>query len=110
MKYLLFDLFIFSTLKTPGPGSYKVICPNTYRTKQPKYSLKGRKFMPEDGAIRPGPGIYSPEKVNNTYSDLKDSPAKEVGNIINKRLYVIVRNAASHIKEENIAAPHVIDI
>lgn len=59
------DFTYFPPFKTPGPGTYKVVCPNTYRTKQPKYSLKGRKFLPGDRTMKPGPGIYSPEKVSN---------------------------------------------
>ena len=58
---------LFLTSKTPGPGTYEVTTPDTYRTKQPKYSLKGRKFMPGDGTIRPGPGIYYPEKVRHNF-------------------------------------------
>ena len=58
---------LFLTSKTPGPGTYNVISPDKYRTKQPKYSLKGRKFMPGDGTIRPGPGIYYPEKVRHNF-------------------------------------------
>ncbi len=48
--------------KTPGPGQYHAIEPNTILPKGPVYSLKGRSFMPGD-LWAPGPGAHKPEAV-----------------------------------------------
>ncbi|XP_057313914.1 outer dense fiber protein 3-like [Hydractinia symbiolongicarpus] len=49
--------------KTPGPGTYKVCDPNTYLSRGPAYSIKGRHDIIQDKVIVPGPGAYRPEKV-----------------------------------------------
>ncbi|XP_078076950.1 ciliary microtubule associated protein 1A-like [Mustelus asterias] len=49
--------------KTPGPGAYKVINPNTYKYKPPQYSIIGRNQLPGDATRKPGPGSHNPEKV-----------------------------------------------
>lgn len=49
--------------KTPGPGSYPVTIPETYKTKAPQYSITSRNLMPGDTTQKPGPGAYSPETV-----------------------------------------------
>ncbi|XP_077120425.1 ciliary microtubule associated protein 1B [Ranitomeya variabilis] len=49
--------------KTPGPGTYRVIDPITYKYKPPQYSMTARNSLPGDTTQKPGPGAYSPEKV-----------------------------------------------
>lgn len=49
--------------KTPGPGRYNAITPDTYIRRNPAYSMLGRSYLPGDSTIKPGPGAYSPEKV-----------------------------------------------
>ncbi|KAK2169521.1 hypothetical protein LSH36_9g12036 [Paralvinella palmiformis] len=49
--------------KTPGPGAYRTVSPDHYRSRQPQYSLTGRNTMPGDSTQKPGPGAHSPEKV-----------------------------------------------
>jgi len=49
--------------KTPGPGTYTVTDPSTYKNKAPLYTLRPRTEMPGDGTLKPGPGAHSPEKV-----------------------------------------------
>lgn len=49
--------------KTPGPGKYSVTLPDTYRHKQPHYSMLGRTKVPGDSTNKPGPGSHSPERV-----------------------------------------------
>ena len=51
-------------IKTPGPGTYKVTEPSTYKNKQPQYSMIARNELPSDGTRKPGPGAYRPEHVN----------------------------------------------
>ncbi|CAH3196543.1 unnamed protein product [Porites evermanni] len=50
--------------KTPGAGTYKVVDPNVYKNRKPIYSMNARNFAPGDNTRKPGPGAYSPEKVN----------------------------------------------
>ncbi|EDO39533.1 predicted protein [Nematostella vectensis] len=49
--------------KAPGPGKYNTTIPNTYKNRQPQYSMLGRSYMPGDSTKKPGPGAHSPEKV-----------------------------------------------
>ncbi|XP_073475349.1 ciliary microtubule associated protein 1A-like [Aquarana catesbeiana] len=49
--------------KTPGPGTYRVVEPSTYKYKPPQYSMTARNSLPGDTTQKPGPGAYSPEKV-----------------------------------------------
>ncbi|ELU06431.1 hypothetical protein CAPTEDRAFT_182924 [Capitella teleta] len=62
--------------KTPGPGTYKVTQPNSYRNCQPAYSMTSRNMMPGDTTKKPGPGAHSPEKVN---IHLKEAPKASFG-------------------------------
>ncbi|CAJ0956488.1 unnamed protein product [Ranitomeya imitator] len=48
--------------KTPGPGTYRVVDPITYKYKPPHYSMTARNSLPGDTTQKPGPGAYSPEK------------------------------------------------
>ncbi|XP_031561561.1 outer dense fiber protein 3-like [Actinia tenebrosa] len=57
--------------RTPGPGTYKVCNPNTFKSRKPIYSINGRNYAPGDSTLKPGPGAYSPEKV---YVDKKSAP------------------------------------
>lgn len=50
--------------QTPGPGTYKIVEPSTYKYKPPKYSMIGRNNMPGDLSRKPGPGTYQPEQVS----------------------------------------------
>ncbi|XP_074651486.1 ciliary microtubule associated protein 1A-like [Tubulanus polymorphus] len=50
--------------KTPGPGRYNSIEPNTMKSRAPVYSMLGRSFMPGDNTKKPGPGAYRPECVH----------------------------------------------
>ncbi|XP_063301558.1 ciliary microtubule associated protein 1B [Pelobates fuscus] len=52
--------------KTPGPGTYRVVDPITYKYKPPQYSMTGRNSMPGDTTQKPGPGAHSPERVLST--------------------------------------------
>ncbi|MCI4379025.1 hypothetical protein PGIGA_G00223180 [Pangasianodon gigas] len=54
--------------KTPGPGTYRVVDPNMYRSKSPQYSIIGRNSLPGDTTKKPGPGAHYPEKVTSTRS------------------------------------------
>ncbi|KAG7456161.1 hypothetical protein MATL_G00248880 [Megalops atlanticus] len=49
--------------KTPGPGTYKVVEPGTYKYRPPQYSMIGRNVMPGDLTQKPGPGTHFPENV-----------------------------------------------
>eukprot|EP00111_Clytia_hemisphaerica_P009304 TCONS_00027313-protein len=48
--------------KTPGPGTYKVNDPNSWKHRAPSYSISGRFMMPGDSTQKPGPAHYSPHK------------------------------------------------
>lgn len=48
--------------KTPGAGTYKVVDPNINKHRNPIYSMNGRSYPPGDSTLKPGPGVYSPEK------------------------------------------------
>jgi len=37
--------------------------PDTYRHRQPHYSMLGRNAVPGDSTNKPGPGTHSPERV-----------------------------------------------
>ncbi|XP_060778878.1 ciliary microtubule associated protein 1B-like [Neoarius graeffei] len=54
--------------KTPGPGTYKVVETNVYRSKPPQYSILGRNSLPGDKTKKPGPGAHYPERVIFTRS------------------------------------------
>lgn len=49
--------------RTPGPGNYGTIEPQTYKDKAPQYSMTSRNPMPGDTTQKPGPGAHSPENV-----------------------------------------------
>ncbi|XP_013384679.1 outer dense fiber protein 3 [Lingula anatina] len=49
--------------KTPGPGRYDALNPNTWRNKAPIYGLQSRHYMPGDTTVKPGPGAHRPERV-----------------------------------------------
>ena len=49
--------------KTPGPGRYNTLEPNTIKKKSPAYSMLGRSYMPGDSTQKPGPGQHHPEHV-----------------------------------------------
>ena len=51
--------------QTPGPGTYKVTDPSTYKKKMPQYSLTARNELPSDSTRKPGPGAHRPEQVLN---------------------------------------------
>ncbi|XP_060778877.1 ciliary microtubule associated protein 1B-like [Neoarius graeffei] len=54
--------------KTPGPGTYKVVDTNIYRSKSAQYSILGRNSLPGDKTKKPGPGAHYPEQVILTRS------------------------------------------
>jgi len=62
--------------KTPGPGTYKVTEPSTYKNKQPNYSITGRNEVPGDTTMKPGPGAHRPERV---YVTKKQAPQFSFG-------------------------------
>lgn len=62
--------------KTPGPGRYHTIEPNSVKNKAPQYSMLGRSYMPGDSTRKPGPGAYSPEKV---YVNKRKAPSFSLG-------------------------------
>lgn len=49
--------------KTPGPGTYPTTDPNSYKHRDPLFSLTSRHVPPGDATKKPGPGAHSPEKV-----------------------------------------------
>ncbi|CDQ89464.1 unnamed protein product [Oncorhynchus mykiss] len=51
--------------KTPGPGTYRVVDPCTYKHKPPHYSMTGRNSMPGDTTRKPGPGAHHPEQASH---------------------------------------------
>ena len=50
---------------TPAPGAYDSADTNQYKPKSPAYSLSTRYNVPSDTTMKPGPGAYTPEKVNS---------------------------------------------
>uniref|UniRef100_A0A672GQU9 Tripartite motif containing 35-30 n=1 Tax=Salarias fasciatus TaxID=181472 RepID=A0A672GQU9_SALFA len=52
--------------KTPGPATYKVVDPSSYKQKPPQFSMAGRHFAPEENIKKPGPGAHYPEQVTVT--------------------------------------------
>lgn len=82
--------------KTPGPGHYNAVAPNTYVKKAPAYSMLSRSYMPggeyvlflsrcidriqytviTDSTQKPGPGAHSPEKVT---CNKKSTPKYSLG-------------------------------
>ncbi|XP_046395444.1 outer dense fiber protein 3 isoform X1 [Ischnura elegans] len=49
---------------TPGPGTYNNSSPDQYKARRsPAYSISARYQLPSDHSQKPGPGVYSPEKV-----------------------------------------------
>jgi len=49
---------------TPAPGAYEIADTNQYKAKAPAFSLSTRYTVPSDTSAKPGPGAYTPEKVN----------------------------------------------
>lgn len=49
---------------TPGPGTYENANTDVIKPKPPAYSVSARYQIPCDDGNKPGPGAYSPEKVN----------------------------------------------
>uniref|UniRef100_A0A672GKJ0 Tripartite motif containing 35-30 n=1 Tax=Salarias fasciatus TaxID=181472 RepID=A0A672GKJ0_SALFA len=49
--------------KTPGPATYKVVDPSSYKQKPPQFSMAGRHFAPEENIKKPGPGAHYPEQI-----------------------------------------------
>uniref|UniRef100_A0A8C9AGP8 CIMAP1 family member D n=1 Tax=Prolemur simus TaxID=1328070 RepID=A0A8C9AGP8_PROSS len=47
----------------PGPGQYNSPDPDTYRQRQPAYTMLGRPRAPRPLQETPGPGTHSPEQV-----------------------------------------------
>ncbi|XP_058513911.1 outer dense fiber protein 3-like protein 2 isoform X1 [Ochotona princeps] len=47
----------------PGPGQYDSPDPNTYRQRQPAFTMLGRPRSPRPLEETPGPGTHSPELV-----------------------------------------------
>jgi len=62
--------------RTPGPGAYSSIDPNTYKNNAPNYSLRSRAPMPGDSTQKPGPGAHSPERV---YVNKREFPSYSFG-------------------------------
>ncbi|XP_076013872.1 outer dense fiber protein 3-like protein 2a [Genypterus blacodes] len=50
--------------KSPGPGRYNIIHPDTYLRRQPSFSMQSRTKRPNYSSAIPGPGAYSPEKFH----------------------------------------------
>lgn len=52
-------------VRNPGPGTYNNINPDNYNNKHhsPSYTISTRYTLPSDDTMKPGPGVYSPEKV-----------------------------------------------
>ncbi|XP_046395446.1 outer dense fiber protein 3 isoform X2 [Ischnura elegans] len=60
---------------TPGPGTYNNSSPDQYKARRsPAYSISARYQLPSDHSQKPGPGVYSPEKVH-----IDDAPAHTFG-------------------------------
>lgn len=57
--------FVDDRVHTPGPGAYNNANPDSFKPKSPSYSVSSRYTLPSDHSTKPGPGAYSPEKVNN---------------------------------------------
>ncbi|XP_076849118.1 ciliary microtubule associated protein 1B [Brachyhypopomus gauderio] len=76
--------------KTPGPGTYRVVDPNVYRSKPPQFSMTGRNGMPGDTTKKPGPGAHHPELVTMT---LQKAPGFSFG-----------------IRHSEFVAPLIVDI
>ncbi|XP_039295017.1 outer dense fiber protein 3 isoform X1 [Nilaparvata lugens] len=55
--------FIDDRVNTPGPGAYNSISADSIKAKSPAYSVSSRYTVPSDHSTKPGPGAYSPEKV-----------------------------------------------
>lgn len=51
---------------TPAPGAYETCDTNQYKSKYPAFSLSTRYVIPSDIAMKPGPGAYTPEKVQHS--------------------------------------------
>jgi hypothetical protein len=66
--------FVDFRVTNPGPGKYDSGNLNHVKSKAPSYSLSVRTQMPSDDTKKPGPGNYSPEKVN-----LNHAPAHTFG-------------------------------
>uniref|UniRef100_H0WQ93 CIMAP1 family member D n=1 Tax=Otolemur garnettii TaxID=30611 RepID=H0WQ93_OTOGA len=49
--------------KIPGPGQYNSPDPDTYRQRQPAFTMLGRPRAPRPLQETPGPGTHSPEQV-----------------------------------------------
>ncbi|XP_078534038.1 ciliary microtubule associated protein 1B [Lissotriton helveticus] len=58
-----FGSFAEDLQRTPGPGTYRITDPSTYKTRPPHYSMTARNMLPGDHTTKPGPGAYAPEKV-----------------------------------------------
>jgi len=75
---------------TPGPGNYKIVLPDSYKHKQPQFSMLGRNTLPGDSTSKPGPGSHAPERV-----------------IVNKRT---APNFSFGIKHSVYTAPLIADV
>lgn len=62
--------------RTPGPGRYSILEPNTVKGKAPAYSILGRNNLPGDSTQKPGPGAHTPEKV---IANKKAAPSFSLG-------------------------------
>ena len=55
---------------TPAPGAYESCDTRKYKSQPPSYSLSIRYPVPSDTTLKPGPGAYTPEKVESGFSCL----------------------------------------
>uniref|UniRef100_A0A8C6TWD3 Outer dense fiber of sperm tails 3-like 2a n=1 Tax=Neogobius melanostomus TaxID=47308 RepID=A0A8C6TWD3_9GOBI len=62
--------------KSPGPAKYNWTHPDTYRSRQPSFSMQPRTQRPNYASSNPGPGTYSPEKF---YQHLPKQPGFTMG-------------------------------
>lgn len=57
-------------VNTPGPGAYNSASADSIKPRSPAFSVSSRYTLPSDHGAKPGPGAYSPEKVNILISQL----------------------------------------
>lgn len=51
-------------VQNPGPGTYRDVSTNVYKSREPTYTMLTRNFLPDVKLRIPGPGAHSPERVS----------------------------------------------
>ena len=80
---------------TPAPGAYESCDTRKYKSQPPSYSLSIRYPVPSDTTLKPGPGAYTPEKVERVLMSCFDSKFRNHTNPTHSYLHVQTNTKAN---------------